>query len=308
MPLHNLRLSSASARSRSSPATSRRWLCDCSMPSSSDTRPAPSPAAAAPPARDREPPGTFPGAPSSARSQRSIPSEEAWRAASASSPTARWSTSPPGPPGPLPAQALGRVPRDLRRHPRPCRRELRRHGPRLRMPLVPLPRTLHPADAHQLAAFCCYLNTNLSKEAGRLHGWRGPLLQRRYPAIVVSNEVEAQTGRLRYILSHGSKEGLVAELRQWPGATAPIPSPPASRAPECDSIATGSGSLDCAEKTTYPMPSPPATPSPSSRCRAGDITPRRCFPRRSRAAAQRLSRPRLPPWLLPATTAFCRSG
>ncbi len=75
-----------------------------------------------------------------------------------------------------------------------------------------------PADAHQLAAFCCYLNTNLSKEAGRLHRWRGPSLQRRYQAILVSNEEEAQVGRLRYLLAHGCKEGLVAKLRDWPGA------------------------------------------------------------------------------------------
>jgi hypothetical protein len=64
----------------------------------------------------------------------------------------------------------------------------------------------------------CYLLTNLSKEAGRLHHWRGPLFQRRYQAIPVSSEEDAQTGRLRYILSHGCKEGLVAKVCQWPGA------------------------------------------------------------------------------------------
>ncbi len=68
-----------------------------------------------------------------------------------------------------------------------------------------------------LLRFCCYVNTNLSKEAGRLHRWRGPLLQRRYQAIAVSNEEEAQIGRLRYLLAHGCKEGLVARLRDWPG-------------------------------------------------------------------------------------------
>jgi hypothetical protein len=77
---------------------------------------------------------------------------------------------------------------------------------------------LTPKDARELARFCCYVNTNLSKEAGRLHGWRGPLLQRRYQAIPVSTEEEAQVGRLRYLLAHGCKEGLVAKLRDWPGA------------------------------------------------------------------------------------------
>ena len=46
----------------------------------------------------------------------------------------------------------------------------------------------------------------------------GPLLQRRYQAIPVSTEEEAQVGRLRYLLAHGCKEGLVAKLRDWPGA------------------------------------------------------------------------------------------
>ena len=75
-----------------------------------------------------------------------------------------------------------------------------------------------PKDARELARFCCYVNTNLSKEAGRLHRWRGPLLQRRYQAIPVSSEEEAQIGRLRYLLAHGCKEGLIAKLSDWPGA------------------------------------------------------------------------------------------
>lgn len=75
-----------------------------------------------------------------------------------------------------------------------------------------------PKDARELARFCCYVNTNLSKEAGRLHRWRGPLLERRYQAIPVTNEEDAQTGRLRYLLSHSAKEGLVAKVSEWPGA------------------------------------------------------------------------------------------
>jgi REP element-mobilizing transposase RayT len=77
---------------------------------------------------------------------------------------------------------------------------------------------LTPHDARELASFMCYLLTNLSKEAGRLHRWPGPLFQRRYQAIPVSTEDEAQVGRLRYILSHGCKEGLVAKVCEWPGA------------------------------------------------------------------------------------------
>jgi hypothetical protein len=77
---------------------------------------------------------------------------------------------------------------------------------------------LTPADAHQLAGFMRYLLTNLSKEAGRMHRWRGPLLQRRYQAILVSAEDAAQLGRLRYLLAHGVKESLVRRVLDWPGA------------------------------------------------------------------------------------------
>ena len=72
--------------------------------------------------------------------------------------------------------------------------------------------------ALQLAQFMNYLNSNLAREAGRLHGWREKFWGRRYQAIVVSDEEAAQVNRLRYLLSHGCKEGLVARPRDWPGA------------------------------------------------------------------------------------------
>lgn len=74
-----------------------------------------------------------------------------------------------------------------------------------------------PKDAYQLAAFMRYFNTNLSKEAGRLHNWRGILIERRYRSILVSEEPEVQVARLRYVLAHGIKEGLVAKVDAWPG-------------------------------------------------------------------------------------------
>ncbi len=42
----------------------------------------------------------------------------------------------------------------------------------------------------------------------------------RYRAIVVSQEEAAQIERLRYVLSHGCKEGLVGRPRDWPGVHA----------------------------------------------------------------------------------------
>jgi hypothetical protein len=43
-------------------------------------------------------------------------------------------------------------------------------------------------------------------------------MQRRYQAILVSGEEAAQIDRLRYLLAHGVKEGLVARVKDWPGA------------------------------------------------------------------------------------------
>lgn len=77
---------------------------------------------------------------------------------------------------------------------------------------------LQPADGEQLALFMGYLNGNLAREAGRLHRWRDRFWARRYQAIVVSDEEEAQVRRLRYLLANGCKERLVRRPRDWPGA------------------------------------------------------------------------------------------
>lgn len=74
-------------------------------------------------------------------------------------------------------------------------------------------------DAQQLARFVGYLNSNLAREVGRLHQWPERIWGRRYEAIVVSDEEEAQVGRLHYLLQQGCKEGLVGDPCEWPGAT-----------------------------------------------------------------------------------------
>jgi len=71
-------------------------------------------------------------------------------------------------------------------------------------------------DAERLARFMNYLNSNLAREAGRLIRWREKFWGRRYQAILVSDEDAAQIERLRYVLSHGAKEGLVASPLDWP--------------------------------------------------------------------------------------------
>lgn len=73
-------------------------------------------------------------------------------------------------------------------------------------------------SASQLARFMGYVNSNLAREAGRLHGWQQKFWGRRYQAIVVSGEERAQIARLEYLLAHGAKEGLVRSPKEWPGA------------------------------------------------------------------------------------------
>jgi hypothetical protein len=72
-------------------------------------------------------------------------------------------------------------------------------------------------DARAQAGFMCWFGANLAKEVNRLHNWSGPVWAGRYHSIAISQEEEAQVGRLRYILAHGAKEGLVASPREWPG-------------------------------------------------------------------------------------------
>ena len=79
---------------------------------------------------------------------------------------------------------------------------------------------LSAKDPRQLVAFMCYVNSNIAREVNRLRGRSGALWHRRYRPIAVSEEDRAQVGRLRYLLSNGCKEGLVARPEQWPGVSA----------------------------------------------------------------------------------------
>jgi REP element-mobilizing transposase RayT len=78
-------------------------------------------------------------------------------------------------------------------------------------------------DAQRLAKFMEYLNGNLARELARSTLWKDKIWARRYQAIIVSEEEAAQVARLIYILSHGAKEHLVAEVEQWPGAHCVMP-------------------------------------------------------------------------------------
>lgn len=76
-----------------------------------------------------------------------------------------------------------------------------------------------PEEPDQLVRFIRHVQSNIAREAGELHGWREKFWSRRYRDIPVSDESEAQIDRLRYCLSHGLKEDLVARCRDWPGVS-----------------------------------------------------------------------------------------
>jgi REP element-mobilizing transposase RayT len=56
-------------------------------------------------------------------------------------------------------------------------------------------------DSQQLARFMGYFLSKLAREVTRLTGWRDKVFARRYQAIPISEEEEAQVRRLVYILS-----------------------------------------------------------------------------------------------------------
>jgi hypothetical protein len=63
-----------------------------------------------------------------------------------------------------------------------------------------------------------HLNSNVARIAGRLHGWRDRFWAGRFHAISILDD-ESLLQRLRYILSHGCKEGLVLRPGDWPGVS-----------------------------------------------------------------------------------------
>ena len=90
-------------------------------------------------------------------------------------------------------------------------------GPLQVLPLRSKCQAIRPAGAIRSAS-SVPADSNLAREAGRLYQSKEKFWGRRYQAIVVSNEVEAQISRLAYLLSHGAKKGLVERPQEWPGA------------------------------------------------------------------------------------------
>lgn len=74
---------------------------------------------------------------------------------------------------------------------------------------------VHARDG-TLSRFMQYLLGNLARKVAPLVGWYGPFWERRFSAEEVIGD-EAVLGRLKYILAHGVKEGLVRRVTDWPG-------------------------------------------------------------------------------------------
>src|SRR5690349_5493482 len=72
-------------------------------------------------------------------------------------------------------------------------------------------------SVERLADFMEYGCSKLAREVNRLTGWSGPVFERRYTMIPVSNEEAAQVDVLKYVIGHGVKEGLVERVDEWPG-------------------------------------------------------------------------------------------
>ena len=69
--------------------------------------------------------------------------------------------------------------------------------------------TLTPYDSEQLSRFMQFVASNIATEAARIHDWRGTLWDGRFSSIPLTGEDGIEEQRLRYILAHGVKEGLV---------------------------------------------------------------------------------------------------
>jgi len=72
------------------------------------------------------------------------------------------------------------------------------------------------APSGNLPRFMQFLLSNISKKVGWLVDWKGAFWERRYSAEPVLDD-DALLGRVRYVLAHGVKEGLVRRCEEWPG-------------------------------------------------------------------------------------------
>ena len=77
--------------------------------------------------------------------------------------------------------------------------------------------SLLPDDKDQLEGFQRYFACNLSREVGRLRGWREGIFRRRYSSVPVTDAPEAEAARIAYLIGQGMKEGVCPCPLQWIG-------------------------------------------------------------------------------------------
>ncbi len=125
-------------------------------------------------------------------------------------------------------------------------------------------------DSERLARFMGYFNSKLAREVARSTGWRDKVFSRRYQAILVSDEEEAQVGRLVYVLSHGCKETWSPDLKTGRRFIVSPRFSQASRSKGPGSIAHGNGWRVYVVRSSVPGSSPRPKLSTSPRCLAGN--------------------------------------
>ncbi|MCH9646735.1 MAG: transposase [Deltaproteobacteria bacterium] len=69
----------------------------------------------------------------------------------------------------------------------------------------------------QISSFMEFVGSNVAREVNRLHRWKTRFWARPYIGVPVVGGSEIQIQRLKYILSQGTKEGLVDSPLNWPG-------------------------------------------------------------------------------------------
>ena len=72
-----------------------------------------------------------------------------------------------------------------------------------------------PADPAAARDFMRYMHGNLARAINDILGREGPVWHR--AKIIPVADGDAQVERLRYVLAHGAKEGLVGTPLDWPG-------------------------------------------------------------------------------------------
>jgi hypothetical protein len=74
------------------------------------------------------------------------------------------------------------------------------------------------ATGGPISVFMAYIESNIACEIDRITGWSGKFWEERFSATPILDD-ESLMERIRYILMHGVKEGLVARSADWPGLT-----------------------------------------------------------------------------------------